>query len=383
MSSREQKLFKRPEGVAGEGGSDGTVESQVLPDISWQESPVETKESTGDPFVEAQKELAAIASCHLEEMRAMVENTAYADAKLKIDAADISGENGVAMQQRIKKLNERAENLFDIYSAKIMAFTRAAILAAVPVVLLANGSDAPPDLNRVAQIEQSQGVAPDFPRVVARASAELQKSGITTEQKAGYIPGINDMLHKGIDSHSYREYWNKTKDFLPNVLLGRKEYKNEMEDAYRMYLGIPQEHKTFAISDYRPAQSTEQKYYYKIDAFFEKLIVRQYGDDGQKMIRDVLSRIEAGERFNDDGVDMVMGRYKMGKGADENGPYISYYDRWDLDAIPIEGTSGFFGKPYEIYDRIYYDADSLAPSYDKDIADQLKEKQLQNYKKSA
>lgn len=375
MSRSEGKLFKGPEGAA------DRLENQGMSDAVGKESSPETEHIPGEPFREAQKELADTALQQLEGMHAIVESLAYVNAKLKIDATAISGEKSAAIQQRIQQLNERAGNLYDIYSAKMIAFTRAAVFAAIPV-LLANSGDVLSDSNRGTRLEQAQGIGLTFREVVARANVELQKKGITTEQKAGYIPGINDMLHKGIDSYSYEDYWNKTKDFLPNVLFGRKEYNNTMEDAYRMYLGIAQKHKTFGISDYQPTQSTEQKYYYKIDAFFEKLIVRKYGNDGQKMIRDVLSKIEAGEGFDDDGFDMIMGHYKMGKGVDKNGPYISYYDRWDLDAMPVEGTNGSFGKPYEIYDRIYYNANSFEPIYKKDVVDQLRGRQLQNYKKS-
>jgi hypothetical protein len=50
----------------------------------------------------------------------------------------------------------------------------------------------------------------------------------------------------------------------------------------------------------------------------------------------------------------VMGNYVLSKGEDEHGHYISYWDKWDLGGS-VEGTSGIVGRPYEIYDRIYYD----------------------------
>jgi hypothetical protein len=57
--------------------------------------------------------------------------------------------------------------------------------------------------------------------------------------------------------------------------------------------------------------------------------------------------------------DPIMGNYTWTKGEDKKGHYIAYYDKWDLD-IPIE-EYGFIGKPFEIYDRIYYNPDTFEP----------------------
>jgi hypothetical protein len=50
----------------------------------------------------------------------------------------------------------------------------------------------------------------------------------------------------------------------------------------------------------------------------------------------------------------VMGNYNLSKGIDpETGrEYVSYRDKWDID--PVD-----FGKPFEIYDRIYFDDPDL------------------------
>ena len=61
------------------------------------------------------------------------------------------------------------------------------------------------------------------------------------------------------------------------------------------------------------------------------------------------------ERFvAKDNISAIMGGFKLSKGHDAQGDYISYYDRWDLEGS-VEGKEGIIGKPYEIYDRIYYD----------------------------
>jgi hypothetical protein len=65
-----------------------------------------------------------------------------------------------------------------------------------------------------------------------------------------------------------------------------------------------------------------------------------------------------------------MGTYTVGKGEDENGEYISYYDEWDINPfsgksakIKIPGIEHFdditiIGKPIKLYDRTYNIPDS-------------------------
>lgn len=69
----------------------------------------------------------------------------------------------------------------------------------------------------------------------------------------------------------------------------------------------------------------------------------------------------------------VMGNFTLGQGVDENGKkYVSYYDKWD-----IETPAGMipFGKPYHIYDRMYYqDAGLVATSPYERIPKSWKEK---------
>ena len=41
-----------------------------------------------------------------------------------------------------------------------------------------------------------------------------------------------------------------------------------------------------------------------------------------------------------------MGDFTISAGKDKKGTYLSFYDKWDLSPVN-------FGKPFEIYDRIY------------------------------
>ena len=135
-------------------------------------------------------------------------------------------------------------------------------------------------------------------------------------------------------------------------------------DAWRMYLGLPQEHNTFSISNYKPQHSSENKYYFRINDFLERYL-EERGYTQEEAIIQLLSSVSNSEEVvmpsssenhygpydRDTG---IMGFYTLTKGHDEKGYYISYYDRWNLEGS-IEGEDGIIGKPFEIYDRIYYD----------------------------
>ena len=120
-----------------------------------------------------------------------------------------------------------------------------------------------------------------------------------------------------------------------------------------MYLGLPQEHGTFGISDYKPEISKENKSYFKINAFTSSMT----SNDIQAILEDIKLRHEypayGKRRPNLDLKNDIMGEFTFSQGKDEGGSYVSYYDKWDLDN-PLEKI-GVVGKPFEIYDRIYYD----------------------------
>ena len=116
---------------------------------------------------------------------------------------------------------------------------------------------------------------------------------------------------------------------------------------------MPQKNDTFGISDFRPSRSRDKKYYYKINAIEFSLADPYLGKSKMEAVRTIVIAIEDRNGvfpwFHD-----VMGNFQWTKGEDESGHYIAYYDRWDLD-VPLERGEGFFGQPFEIYDRMYYD----------------------------
>lgn len=135
----------------------------------------------------------------------------------------------------------------------------------------------------------------------ARADArqELKETGITKEQKQAYKPGISELMYSAITPRGYQnrvdpegpagkifmELEDKVpnlgaiQEFLPNVILGREREVARrppsevpaLEDAWRLYLGLPMQHDSFGVSDYKPAQSKEDIFYYNIKGFVEDL----------------------------------------------------------------------------------------------------------------
>ncbi len=214
----------------------------------------------------------------------------------------------------------------------------------------------------------------EFPKdKIARARQDLVQKGVTREQAAAYKPGVNDLIHRGINPYGY-SVEDKVKYFATNLIHGRKvldkdvPYLNETmvskerEDAYRLYLGLPQINNTFGISDYRPQKSKDDKYYFKINDFWKKKAEQNH----QIIATELKSLYEQyqdnlNEGRNDLFLDgLVMNQYKFSLGEDKNGHFMSYYDLWDLD-IQIEKGNSFFGKPFEIYDRIYYNPTTFEP----------------------
>lgn len=232
------------------------------------------------------------------------------------------------------------------------------------------------------------------------AQEELTKYGVTRFQQKRYIPGVSEFLYRSVNPLGYD---SKAENVIPNLVLGRENnpWLADHEkgprlagrnDAWRLYLGLAQQHNTFGISEYRPSKSKDDKYYFKINNFLEdyiKYCQREHehwqenygskiGKEGVKFyvdpydyyvdpnpIKQMLRQIAQTERIkqegsqfshdtNYDSASTIMGQYKLSQGRDEKGHYISYYDLWNLEGSP-EGEEGRAGTPFEIYDRIYYD----------------------------
>ena len=205
-----------------------------------------------------------------------------------------------------------------------------------------------------------------FSQMKERAKQEMQERGITRDQSQAYTKGVNDILYRNIVPLAYFERDNGSFSgridgiltMIARFLEGLREREKatpEREDAWRFYLGMPQENDTFGISDFQPSRSKDNKYYYKITNMESYLATTVFLPTKSKAgaLRKIVSSIEDGNGVFLS-IHSVMGYFQWTKGEDVRGHYIAYYDRWDLD-VPLERGEGFFGQPFEIYDRIYYD----------------------------
>lgn len=253
---------------------------------------------------------------------------------------------------------------------------------------------------------------------------ELETAGITAVQRArGYKPGISESLARGLSPFRYSyegEIGDVRQEPVADVLrmmkgLGvgiirdenqltraavvgqiRELYQLPEEaaqhffdsrmDAFHMYLGLPQEHGTFGVSEFRPANGSDDMFYYRINRFVEDFAAThtafEEGHFGDEQFRRLMTEQEAMRMLvhnarpenqpydpewpSVDSGSGVMGAYTLTKGEDEHGHYISYFDRWDLGGS-LEGEGGRVGAPFEIYDRIYYDPEALGLSSSLDI----------------
>lgn len=224
----------------------------------------------------------------------------------------------------------------------------------------------------------------------ATAAEELREHGITDFQRTVYKPGMSEKLEEGIMPFSYSgaetgslledvdriatdaqtpvdERDKKRVEDLQRV--GRMSHDHALgmvqsrRDAWKMYLGLPQEHGTFGISAFKPEHSSDDTYYYKLEHFFDRFA--EYcgcGGDRQVAMQRLVEIADSPEQEPVHIIDYysgVMGTFTLSKGKDETGSYVSYYDRWNLEGSS-EGERGIIGKPFEIYDRIYYDPNIIS-----------------------
>lgn len=232
-----------------------------------------------------------------------------------------------------------------------------------------------------------------FADMVRRARAEMQADGITTEQRRSYVPVVNDAIRKAITPVGYQQHHLTFESITKNLFKENREEAHEWrEDAWRLYLGIPQLYDTFGISDFHPESDKSGNYYYRINNFFQNYLShhsmgKYYEADGlrknrgevkvtvmpgtypvAKLIQGIVeaSKTSAGPDgrpiwiYDTDVVAGIMGTFGWRAGRDNRGEYIEYDDRWDFDKIPIE-KDGFFGKPFNIYDRLYYHPVTFEP----------------------
>ncbi len=189
-------------------------------------------------------------------------------------------------------------------------------------------------------------------------------------------------------------------------------------DCFRLYMGLPQKYNTLGISQYCPSKGKEQNIIYFKDNALNRTIrdnmkdvllafndaendvkagrAMSFTDEWQKdnfvqgsaVMINAMSRYQEknGEFPKDFCLGENWGGFTMTKGKDDKGCYLAYYDKWDLAAGRglyscvkgdlesklskedleyffnfLQNTNTDFGRPFEAYDRIYYDPETLQP----------------------
>ena len=216
---------------------------------------------------------------------------------------------------------------------------------------------------------------------------QLKQTGITDDQIQG-TGFIKDRLYKNLKPVGYENPGRRVYDA---VVKNKKDDQRDLAsygrlDAFNLYMGVPQTHNTFEVSDYKPSISKgndDNTIYYKKSDNAEEYLEDQLGkksysdymlefigDDGKLIDKTKKSRY-----------DEIAGNYTINLGKDDKGNYISYYDKWDLNPYelknPITGKeiTTDIGKPFEIYDRIYYQDN---PKYTKEYSENLKKLKRDN-----
>jgi len=200
-----------------------------------------------------------------------------------------------------------------------------------------------------------QGVAAaSLPGSKAIGNAITAGSRLFEENETGYIPGVSEAIYNAITPFLYPSQGagiGQVVDAFSRVVKGepgeltRPAYVDkESEDAWKLYLGLPQDNKTFKPAKFKPSKASDPNaQYFEMD---RKAALKAITDQGN--IKN-LNEVKPGINSN----SVVLGNFTIDKGEDEKGRYIAYYDKWDL-ATPF-AKHVKVGKPFEIYGRIYYD----------------------------
>lgn len=205
---------------------------------------------------------------------------------------------------------------------------------------------------------------------------QLKKYGIVDEQRLnqrGFTGKIRERLAENLYPFGYKLYVEEdapgpSKRFVNASILNKMEedrieadvqedlgnsdiYFQDRVDYNNLYFGKPQKYGTKQISDYKPSKSKDSSSIYYTSPNIKKALEvaasnpDYYFNDKFWSAKEILMKTGNTNRF------------KLGRGKDEKGEYISYYDIWDLAPSVLDGggedESMGLGKPFELYDRIY------------------------------
>ncbi len=204
---------------------------------------------------------------------------------------------------------------------------------------------------------------------------QLSATGITNNQRMNQ--NVFRKALRNIDQGSGSEDVDEGYNGYPNPfnalgdLLAGKKYNTqddpEQTDMLNIYAGAPQKNNTLGVSRYKPTKIKENNAstYYRVNPLNNKMpnqLTQEQFDYvlKNKAFSDYLPNFnsyvdEQGKPHNN---YRGLGTFTIDAGKDDRGDYISYYDKWDLNPFSsgknAPDLSLGVGKPYEIYDRIYY-----------------------------
>jgi hypothetical protein len=212
--------------------------------------------------------------------------------------------------------------------------------------------------------------------------------------ETGYIPEISEAIYNAV-TPDYGDFVGRLsevpvtqlKDAMGRIMrddpgsISREVRPDPEEDAWRLYLGLPQLHDTYTESQHRPSigSGEDVRYMDFANQFdmarrlghlqplqdrrptqydLEDLVKEIQGSPTGTLNRSTLATLDT--PFGD-----PMGTYTLDLGEDERGPYVSYYDKYDLD-VPSIGAIPFLdpskiakaGQAFDIYGRMYYDPET-------------------------
>lgn len=242
-----------------------------------------------------------------------------------------------------------------------------------------------PDLNKEQHLLDSLGVLPQ------------QRRQSWTEEQARRIYNATSPYGAGYYSDSPEEMADRARKLILGGDIPEREIDPELsasEDAWALYLGLPQKFGTWQVSPYTPSQSKDPSVTYLrspeiwhdlmgwnlLPADHDPTNARPVFSDSDGTVRRILELIgpsgktvvSGGNLMDQEGwgpdgefmtstVPFALADFTLSIGSDKRGPYISLYDVWDLDRIP--GADNV-GQPFEIYDRLYFDPNTLQPIWD-------------------
>lgn len=184
----------------------------------------------------------------------------------------------------------------------------------------------------------------------------------------GSVQGLRKRLYDNVSPFSYTNYKQRLKSaVLDNKKDPDVDYYGVRDPIWAKYLNIPesQRHKgnrfNLVKSNYTPSKSKDKNkgpYYKHPTLASNNSIDAQYKKDAIEALKNIYWSLDENE--NTTMANMMsdaFGTYTVGRGFDNKGAYVSYYDLWDLapNAYFGDDESMGVGTPIQFYDRLYLD----------------------------